>query len=114
MHSSEEDDEMDGGVLRGVRIFSKIFTWLSLIFRPIVLIVLWKDSLDFMKIIRKQNVNTNEAQRFMDMHGIELNRPGQPQGVNFGLGAGGNNMQPPPGAFGNNGYVQQNNQPMYG
>lgn len=109
MHNSEEDDEMDGGVMRGVRTFSKIFTWLSLIFRPVVLIVLWKDSLDFMRIIRKQNVNNNEVQKVMDMHGmIELNRPnGQQQPVNFGLQPGGAGGAMPPQGF-NNAYNQQN------
>lgn len=38
-----------------VRRFAYFFAWISFIFRPIVLLVLWKDSLDFRKIIRHKN-----------------------------------------------------------
>jgi len=91
MHSSEEDDDADGGVQGHVRIFSKLFTWLSLIFRPIVIIVFWKDSLDFMKIIRGQNLGGagvhSEVQMAMNKYGgnLQAQQPAQPV---FGLNQG--------------------------
>lgn len=39
------------------RRFAYLFVWLSLLFRPIVIVLLWKDSRDFRKIIRGKGVN---------------------------------------------------------
>ena len=42
--------------------FSYLFVWLSLLFRPVVIGLLWKDSRDFRRIIRgKSGSNDNEA-----------------------------------------------------
>ena len=42
IHDSNADAEADGGVQSNVRLFSKLFTYLSLLFRPIVIVVFWK------------------------------------------------------------------------
>jgi hypothetical protein len=38
-----------------VRRFAYFFAWISFAFRPIVIIIIWKDSLDFRKIIRQKS-----------------------------------------------------------
>jgi len=55
IHDSREDDEADGGLQSTVRTFSYFFAWISFLLRPIILVIFWKDSLDFMKIIRQQS-----------------------------------------------------------
>ena len=52
--TADEDDE-DGGMEYTVRRFSRMFSYISFFYRIIVLIVFWKDSADFSKIIRKKN-----------------------------------------------------------
>lgn len=52
--ASAEDDE-DGGMEYNVRRFSRLFSYISFFFRLVVLLVFWKDSVDFSKIIRKKN-----------------------------------------------------------
>ena len=51
-HDSNEDDEENGGATANVRRFAYLFAWLSFAFRPVVIIVFWKDSLDFFRLIR--------------------------------------------------------------
>jgi hypothetical protein len=38
-----------------VRRFAYFFAWISFAFRPIVILIIWKDSLDFRKIIRQKS-----------------------------------------------------------
>merc|ERR1712166_1633035 len=47
LHDSREDDEGDCDLSKNVRRFSYFFVWISFFFRPIVILVFWKDSLDF-------------------------------------------------------------------
>lgn len=60
MHDSRVDDEADGGMQRGVRTFSYFFAWISFLLRPIICIILWKDSLHFLEFIRKQDPQNTE------------------------------------------------------
>jgi len=46
-----EDAEFDGQHIN-VNRFAYTFVWISFLFRPIVILVLWRDSLEFRKIIR--------------------------------------------------------------
>ena len=52
--SASEEDEEDGGNEYKLRRFVRLFTWISLFFKLIVVIVFWKDSLDFRNIIRQK------------------------------------------------------------
>lgn len=44
-----------------VRRFAYLFVWISFLFRPIVIAVLWKDSREFSKIIRQKGGDTNRS-----------------------------------------------------
>ena len=57
IHSSDADDEESGGTVTNVRRFAYFFAWISFFFRPIVIAVLWKDSLDFRTIVRHRGKN---------------------------------------------------------
>jgi hypothetical protein len=57
IHDSDLDDEMHSQMAVNVRRFSYFFCWLSFAFRPIVILIFWKDSLDFRKIIRKKSAS---------------------------------------------------------
>lgn len=52
IHNSEADDELDSQMANNVRRFAYFFAWISFGFRPIVILVFWKDSMDFRRIIR--------------------------------------------------------------
>jgi len=52
IHDSSAIDAEFGEMQTGVRMFAYFFCWISLGFRPVVILVLWKDSLDFRKIVR--------------------------------------------------------------
>ena len=47
----DEEDDMEYNVRR----FSRLFSYISFFFRIIVLLVFWKDSVDFSKIVRAKN-----------------------------------------------------------
>ena len=53
LSSTEAEDEEDGGMEYSVRRFSRMFSYISLVFRVVVLVVFWKDSVDFSKIVRE-------------------------------------------------------------
>jgi len=45
------------------RRFAYLFVWISFLFRPVVIAILWKDSREFTKIIRsKGGSNSNAGQ----------------------------------------------------
>jgi len=50
--SSSEEDEEDGGNEYKLRRFTRLFSYISLFFKVIVVLVFWKDSLDFRNIIK--------------------------------------------------------------
>ena len=52
IHDSESVDAEFGEMQTGVRRFAYFFFWISFAFRPVVILVLWNDSLDFRKIVR--------------------------------------------------------------
>ena len=56
-----EDMEFQGMQVNISR-FAYLFVWLSFLFRPVVIVLLWKDSRDFRRIIRgKSGDNDDEA-----------------------------------------------------
>jgi len=58
--SASEEDEEDGGNEFKLRRFVRLFAYISLIFKVIVVLVFWKDSLDFRNIIRQRKQNPDE------------------------------------------------------
>ena len=50
--SASEEDEEDGGNEYKLRRFVKLFAYITLIFKVVVVLVFWKDSHDFRNIIR--------------------------------------------------------------
>ena len=50
--SAAEEDEEDGGNEYKLRRFVRLISFISLIFKVIVVMVFWKDSLDFRNIMR--------------------------------------------------------------
>ena len=50
--SSADEDLEDGGNEYKIRRFTKFVSWISLLFKLIVVAVFWKDSIDFRSIIR--------------------------------------------------------------
>jgi hypothetical protein len=54
IHDSEAEDELDSNMAVNVRRFAYFFAWISFAFRPIVILIFWKDSLDYRRIIRKK------------------------------------------------------------
>ena len=54
IHSSDADDAENAGQANNVRRFAYFFAWISFFFRPVVILVLWKDSLEFRRIIRNK------------------------------------------------------------
>jgi hypothetical protein len=57
LHDSTADDELDSNMAVNVRRFAYFFSWLSFAFRPIVILVFWKVSLEFRRIIRQKGTN---------------------------------------------------------
>ena len=45
-------DADDGGIERSVKNFSRYMSYFSFFFRIIVALVFWKDSLDFVRVIK--------------------------------------------------------------
>lgn len=50
--SASEEDEEDGGNEYKLRRFVRLIAYITLIFKVILVLVFWKDSLDFRNIIR--------------------------------------------------------------
>ena len=50
--SAAEEDEEDGGNEYKLRRFVKLFSYIALIFKVVVVLVFWKDSHDFRNIIK--------------------------------------------------------------
>jgi hypothetical protein len=57
-----------------VHRFAYIFVWLSFLFRPIVIIILWKDSREFRKIIRSKGGDNSVGLDRADTEQLELAR----------------------------------------
>lgn len=56
LHDSDADDEADSAAAN-VRRFAYFFAWISFAFRPVVIVVFWKDSLNFRKVIRNKSIS---------------------------------------------------------
>ena len=54
-----EDDEDDGGVERSVKTFARKVSYISFAWRILLAIILWKDSLDFVVIVKNKSVDTD-------------------------------------------------------
>lgn len=52
-------DQTDGGLQKGIRNFSLTVSYFSFFFRIIVALVFWKDSLDFTRIIKQEQDETD-------------------------------------------------------
>lgn len=52
-----EDDDDDGGVERGVKQFARKASYVSFAWRLILAVVLWKISLDFVRVVKLKNVD---------------------------------------------------------
>lgn len=52
--SASAEDEEDGGNEYKLRRFVRLIAYIALCFKVIVVLVFWKDSLDFKRIIRKR------------------------------------------------------------
>ncbi len=76
IHNSEAVDAEFGEMQTGVRRFAYFFFWISFAFRPVVILVLWKDSLDFRKIVRhkQDSMGTGPAGDSMQNNDLELAR----------------------------------------
>ena len=53
--SVSKENEEDGGHLSTLRYFTRFFSYISLIYKFVLVLIFWKDSLDFAKIIRGVN-----------------------------------------------------------
>ena len=58
--SASEEDEEDGGNEYKLRRFTRLFSYIALVFKVIVVLVFWKDSLDFRNIIRQKGNNPDD------------------------------------------------------
>ena len=54
------DDAIDSGMTGTLRGFAWYIVWTSVFFRPIVIMIFWKDSLSFRNIIKNQGVHEHE------------------------------------------------------
>jgi len=79
-----EDMEFQGMQVN-VRRFAYLFVWLSVLFRPIIVVLLWKDSRDFRRIIRgKSGTASGSNTSGADNQDLELARVmAQYNGGNF-------------------------------
>lgn len=57
LNRDAEDDEDDGGVERSVKAFARKVSYISFAWRILVALVLWKDSLDFITIVKAKNID---------------------------------------------------------
>ena len=64
--SASEEDEEDGGNEYKLRRFVRLMSYIHLIFKVIVVLVFWKDSLDFRNIIRGK-AQGNEEDEIADI-----------------------------------------------
>ena len=64
--SAADEDEEDGGNEYKLRRFTKLIAYIALIFKVIVVLVFWKDSLDFRNIIR-QKAGSNQDDELEDI-----------------------------------------------
>lgn len=55
-----EFNEDDGGVEHGVRQFSRYMSYISFGWRVFLAVILWKISLDFVRIVKRKNVDGKE------------------------------------------------------
>ena len=58
--SASEEDEEDGGNEYKLRRFVRLLTYIHLFFKLIMVLIFWKDSLDFRRIIRGKQSNSED------------------------------------------------------
>ena len=51
------DDDDDGGVERTVKQISRNVSWVSFFWRIVLALILWKDSLDFITVIKEVHID---------------------------------------------------------
>lgn len=69
IHDSQSEDNEFQGMQVNLSRFAYMFVWISFLFRPVVILILWKDSREFNKIIRSKG-------------GKDTNNGGQNQAMN--------------------------------
>ena len=57
LNRDDEDDEDDGGRERTIKQFSRTMSYVSFLWRILLAIVLWKISLDFVRIVKKKKLD---------------------------------------------------------
>jgi hypothetical protein len=65
--SAAEEDEEDGGNEYMLRRFVRLITYIALFFKIILVLVFWKDSLDFRNIIKGKSSAQDEDQELEDI-----------------------------------------------
>ena len=58
--SASEEDEEDGGNEYKLRRFTRLMTYIALLFKVIVVLVFWKDSLDFRSIVQNKKTTSDD------------------------------------------------------
>lgn len=70
LHDSRADDEQDSDMTKSVRQFSYLFVWISFIFRPIVVIVMFRNYQSFMKLVKGKDEEADHILQAMAKYGV--------------------------------------------
>ena len=72
LNRDEEDDEDDGGRERSIKQFARYMSYVSFLWRILLAIVLWKISLDFVRVVKKQKLDGSIISLEQRVEGIIL------------------------------------------
>lgn len=65
--SAADEDEEDGGNEYKLRRFTRLMTYITLMFKVVVVLVFWKDSLDFRNIIKQKSSSKGQDDEVDDI-----------------------------------------------
>ena len=65
--SASEEDEEDGGAEYWLRRWTRLFAYITMFYKIIVILVFWKDSHDFRSIVQGKSSNRNEDEQIDDI-----------------------------------------------
>ena len=65
--SAADEDEEDGGNEYKLRRFTRLLTYITLMFKVVVVLVFWKDSLDFRNIIKQKSSSKHQDDEVDDI-----------------------------------------------
>lgn len=54
IYNEDLENKLDGEIQTGLRKFSLLINYFSFLFRILLLLILWKDSIDFVQLIKEQ------------------------------------------------------------